>query len=586
MAEFNISKKYMKQEVNPLHYLIIVLIGGIFFLPFLGDVHLFDWDEINFAESAREMIVSGNYSKVQINFQGFWEKPPLFIWMQVLSMKIFGVNEFAARFPNAVFGILTLCLIYRTGKKNFKGHIAHWWVLSYLGAITPHLYFKTGLIDPVFNFFIFLGILQFFEALKNHSNAYNVNRHFLKAGFYTGIAILCKGPVALLVSILVLLSMVFAKRMVWFFSFSNVVLYLLVTGLVSSIWFAPETIQNGPYFIIAFIQYQIELFSQNVAGHQQPIYYHPLVLLIGCFPASIIAIAVWKKNEYYAYHENLFRTVMQCLFWVVLILFSIVKTKIVHYSSLCWLPLTFLSAYSIESIYQGVHRFKWQFKLFTVVMGFMVSSALIAFPLIMKYKREIILKLIKDEFSKQNFAANVDWQLYHTLPGVLLFLIVLTFIYFWNKNKPVILFGSLLAGNALVIFLASVLLTPKIEQHTQATAIEFFKSKENEKCYIFITGYKSYASYFYAKVKPLRYTDGLNLLNEKFIRSKGKTSFLALNELEKEEYDDNQKYWLLHGDLDRAVYFIAKSDDTEGLEKEFTIKELWNKNGFVVYQRK
>ena len=399
MAEFNISKKYMKQEVNPLHYLIIVLIGGIFFLPFLGDVHLFDWDEINFAESAREMIVSGNYSKVQINFQGFWEKPPLFIWMQVVSMKIFGVNEFAARFPNAVFGILTLCLIYRTGKKNFKGHIAHWWVLSYLGAITPHLYFKTGLIDPVFNFFIFLGILQFFEALKNHSNAYNVNRHFLKAGFYTGIAILCKGPVALLVSILVLLSMVFAKRMVWFFSFSNVVLYLLVTGLVSSIWFAPETIQNGPYFIIAFIQYQIELFSQNVAGHQQPIYYHPLVLLIGCFPVSIIAIAVWKKNEYYAYHENLFRTVMQCLFWVVLILFSIVKTKIVHYSSLCWLPLTFLSAYSIESIYQGVHRFKWQFKLFTVVMGFMVSSALIAFPLIMKYKREIILKLIKDEFA-------------------------------------------------------------------------------------------------------------------------------------------------------------------------------------------
>jgi 4-amino-4-deoxy-L-arabinose transferase-like glycosyltransferase len=60
-------------------------------------------DEINFAESAREMIVTGDYSKVQINFNPFWEKPPLFIWMQVLSMKIFGINEFAARFPNAVF---------------------------------------------------------------------------------------------------------------------------------------------------------------------------------------------------------------------------------------------------------------------------------------------------------------------------------------------------------------------------------------------------------------------------------------------------------------------------------------------------
>ena len=43
---------------------LIVLIGALFFIPFLGAVHLFDWDEINFAESAREMIVSGNYSRV------------------------------------------------------------------------------------------------------------------------------------------------------------------------------------------------------------------------------------------------------------------------------------------------------------------------------------------------------------------------------------------------------------------------------------------------------------------------------------------------------------------------------------------
>jgi hypothetical protein len=277
---------------------------------------------------------------------------------------------------------------------------------------------------------------------------------------------------------------------------------------------------------------------------------------------------------------------MQCLFWVVLILFSIVKTKIVHYSSLCWLPLTFLGAYSIESVYQGVYRFKWQFKLFITLMGLVLSSALIAFPLTMKYNREFIVNMINDDFSKENFAANVDWQIYDAAPGLLLFLLIITFVILWNKNKPVTLFGSLLIGNIMVVCLASVLLTPKIEQHTQAAAINFFKSKENEKCYIFITGYKSYASYFYAKVRPLRFTDGLNSLNEKFIRSKGRKSFLALTELEKHEYDDNQKYWLLHGRVDRPVYFIAKSDDREGLENETSISELWNKNGFVVYQRK
>ena len=46
------------------YYLIIALAGALLFLPFLGSVHLFDWDEINFAESSREMIMSGDYFPV------------------------------------------------------------------------------------------------------------------------------------------------------------------------------------------------------------------------------------------------------------------------------------------------------------------------------------------------------------------------------------------------------------------------------------------------------------------------------------------------------------------------------------------
>ena len=74
----------------------LVFFGAILFIPFLGIVHLFDWDEINFAECAREMLESNNYLWLQINFKPFCEKPPFFIWLQTLSMKTFGVNEFAA----------------------------------------------------------------------------------------------------------------------------------------------------------------------------------------------------------------------------------------------------------------------------------------------------------------------------------------------------------------------------------------------------------------------------------------------------------------------------------------------------------
>src|SRR5687768_4733733 len=97
----------------------ILLAGALFFIPFLGNVHLFDWDEINFAECSREMIVLNDYTRVHVDFKPFWEKPPLFFWMQSAAMKVFGINEFAARLPNALCGIATLIILFLCGRKLY-----------------------------------------------------------------------------------------------------------------------------------------------------------------------------------------------------------------------------------------------------------------------------------------------------------------------------------------------------------------------------------------------------------------------------------------------------------------------------------
>ena len=156
-------KLILKNEIT------IAILAALLFIPFLGNVHLFDWDEINFAESAREMITTGNYFTVQIDYTTFTEKPPLFFWMQVVSMKIFGINEFAARFPNAVCGIVTLIVLFRIGKKIFNEQFARIWVMIYLGTLLTFFYFKTGIIDPWFNLFIFLAIYYFYLLTNNFS---------------------------------------------------------------------------------------------------------------------------------------------------------------------------------------------------------------------------------------------------------------------------------------------------------------------------------------------------------------------------------------------------------------------------------
>ncbi|MBP6722342.1 MAG: glycosyltransferase family 39 protein, partial [Bacteroidia bacterium] len=168
----------------------LLIIGGlalVCFLPFLNAAPLFDWDEINFAESAREMLVTGNYFQVQINFEPFWEKPPLFIWMQVLSMKVFGVNAFAARFPNVVVGAITLMCLYAQGSRLRGRRFGLISTAFYFISLLPFLYFKSGIIDPMFNLLIFLGLMQIVH-FERASVGEKPATAPLWAGFWIGLA--------------------------------------------------------------------------------------------------------------------------------------------------------------------------------------------------------------------------------------------------------------------------------------------------------------------------------------------------------------------------------------------------------------
>ena len=198
--------------------LLIVLVALLLFVPGLGAVHLFDWDEINFAEIAREMIVTGDYLRPQIDFQPFQEKPPLFMWMQALCMLVFGVGEFAARLPDAICGIVTLVVLYRMGTRLRNEVFGLLWVLAYVGSILPHLYFRSGIIDPWFNLFIFLGLHQFIQGTQDGSL-----KRSLLSGAFIGLAVMTKGPAAILIIGLVVLAYWALRRFSRFFRWTHVV---------------------------------------------------------------------------------------------------------------------------------------------------------------------------------------------------------------------------------------------------------------------------------------------------------------------------------------------------------------------------
>jgi len=528
----------------------IALLAAILFIPFLGAVHLFDWDEINFAESAREMMETGNYFSVQINYQRFWEKPPLFFWMQVLCMRLFGVNEFAARLPNALCGILTLVVLFRIGKKIFDEQFARLWVMVYLGTFLSFFYFKTGIIDPWFNLFIFLALYQVYILSLPTTLTYRP-KHAIYAGLLLGLAVLTKGPVAILLCLVSFIVFAISKRKLLLKPIEFLYI-MLFCALVCIAWFGVDIYKNGTWFITQFIEYQIRLFATSEADHGEPFFYHWWVLLLGCFPASLFFIKghITRTDNQQQQH---FKQWMVVLFWVTLLIFSMVTTKIVHYSSLCWFPLTFLATlfiYKTITKRDFVTIPKW-LTIAIGVVGILISTIITALPFIVMYKDKWVNK-VEDAFARGNLAADAHFTVFDGLGGLILLLGVLQFLIAKNvKEKTQLLFMSV----TICCLFTAILITPKIEAISQRANIEFFKARQGEDCYVETFGYKSYAHYYYTKKQP--FTDTLSTKID----------------------------WLLRGKIDKPTYISVKVQDQAYMDTVPNFTKLYYKNGFAFYKR-
>ena len=534
---------------------VIIAAGAALFLPFIGSLHLFDWDEINFAESAREMIMTGDYSTVRIDFLPFWEKPPMFIWLQVLSMKVFGINEFAARFPNSICGILTLVLLYRLGSRLFDRQFGIIWVLAYAGSILPFFYFKSGIIDPWFNLFIFVALVQFI-LMMNAEEPKERNVRALVSGLSVGLAILTKGPVGFLLYVLTVAVFWVVNRFRLRVNWKESLILLLVAVITGSTWFLLQVLKGNYHVVADFVSYQLRLLKTQDAGHGGFMLYHFLVITLGVFPASVYALKGFGRSYYDNALQKRFKIWMIVLLLVVLMVFSLVRTKIVHYSSLAYFPVTYLAATTVYKILNNhIKKYRW-LNLLYVCMGILYGLLVIAIPQLMLRKGDLLASgVIKDAFIRANLGADVVWTGWESVIGVV-FVAGLVFSLILLKIRKTLAYALVFLNVTLMTCLGILVFVPRVEGYTQNALIEFCKERRMEDCYVTTLGMKSYAHLFYTGRE------------------------------EPPEDNSREKGWLIDGKTDKPVYFILRNKQASRYLDQYDQLELYyEKNGYVFLKR-
>jgi len=416
-------------------------------------------------------------------------------------------------------------------------------------------------MDPLFNYFMFLGILYYGYAFAkdNKHGIYNYSTYTYAAlsGVFIGLGILTKGPVAYLIPALVIGIEWIIRRFANFKFIAVHFLILSVTALLTTLlWFGPDIILHGLWFTQTFIKYQIRLFSIPDAGHGGFFGFHFVVLLLGVFPASFLAIRglIFRKEIRKKNKTLIFNRLMSATFWVVLILFTIVKSKIVHYSSMAYFPLTYYAGFSVAKAIKNPKEIPLFIKKTILVVGILLGLIVSSVPFIGQHIDWIKPLFEADPFAQANLEASVNWPLWQGITGLTLIATVVIW-YFVQATKPKRGYTILFLGTAFFVWLTLSLYINKIEAYSQNAAITFYESKQNEDCYILPVGYFSYAHFFYGRVRP---HDNKNAYS----------------------YD-----WLTTGPVDKTTYLICKISSIDRLQKLPDAQEIYRKNGFVVFVR-
>jgi 4-amino-4-deoxy-L-arabinose transferase-like glycosyltransferase len=343
------------------------------------------------------------------------------------------------------------------------------------------------------------------------------------------------------------------------------IVWAIVAVIVAAPWYVMVAQQgvSTHRFIGGFVARQLELLRTGVAGHTGPWYFHLIVLALGCFPASIFAVSALGRFLDDPPKVRDFRLWMISLLIVVLAVFSLVQTKIVHYSSLAYFPITFLAALALTD----VERAWWPryFSPAAGAIGFVWAVVFLALPvvgLMIAHNQLDPMRVTPDSFARAVLVVPVGWSLPDlVVGGAYLATIVVALIVLQRRKDKKRFAVILFAATALVVPLALARIAPKIERYTQATPIAFYESLQGCDCYIAPLGFKSYAHLFYGRITP-----------EHSARASGVGP-------------DHFEEWLLSGPIDRPAYFVSKIDKADRWRSRPGLQVIGERNGFVFFRR-
>jgi 4-amino-4-deoxy-L-arabinose transferase-like glycosyltransferase len=307
----------------------------------LGSYHLMEPDEGRYAEIPREMMETGNYVTPMLDYVKYFEKPAMLYWMNALSFHVFGQNEFAARFPSALcglLGVLTTGLLAASVFGFWSGLIAA------VVTATSLLYFAVSSInitDMPLTFFLTLAMAAFYMGHTRRDK-----RWYLLFYVAMALGLLTKGLVAIVLpGGIIFWYVVFTRQ--W----RTLLEVLYIPGIIlffvlSVPWFYLVCKANPDFFWFFFIHEHFLRYATKIHGRYEPFWFFLPLIPAGLMPWTGCLFALAGKKSVLRAPENAAardaNIFLLLWFGIILLFFSLSDSKLIPYIAPCIPPLAIM----------------------------------------------------------------------------------------------------------------------------------------------------------------------------------------------------------------------------------------------------
>lgn len=341
------SKLGLQFNTPLIHVFVLILLSLPYFIN-LGVSSIWDANEAFYAETPREMIASGDYLAPQFNFQPRVQKPPLTYWAVLASYKVFGISEFAVRFPGALAALGVLLFAYGTARMLFSPRAALF--SAAITATTARIFILERRL-PIDILLLFFLIGTFYFLMRS----IRTNARISWALFYIfmAFAFMTKGPIAVLIPLASFLIWMFFNRKSGLPKFHPVMGAAIFIALSLPYYLLVFKAHGWTYIAPFFINDNLGRFATAPLGPSRGFFYYIPIFISDFFPWSFIGIIcaylLWRRRRTQPplNNSNFGLLIIWCAF--TFIFFSLSKNKQEYYIA----PMFPVAAVLIAGVLDG-----------------------------------------------------------------------------------------------------------------------------------------------------------------------------------------------------------------------------------------